>query len=146
MGGEARGSLYLAGLLHNVGRLVVLHAAGRSRRFGTPSPYLVREIMTVHQQALGMMVSRAWQLSNEVASGVAFHHCPEHCPEEGRRIAVLLRGADLACKAIKQEQRGATRTAEPALQELQDLPVLVNELLVRAHETMVREGTLSQAA
>ncbi len=89
---------FLGGLVHDVGRAVLLLAAGDARR---AHPSLRPDAGVLEQAAaelhgpLGAMVARSWQLGGELADAIRWHHEPEHAPESARPLARLLCAADL---------------------------------------------------
>ena len=96
LGGDQRGETFLAGLLHDVGKLVVYRAAGQPAAEGPADASLVRRVAAELHPGLGLLVMHAWKLSDGVANAVGFHHAPEESPEETRDLVRLLWSADVA--------------------------------------------------
>jgi putative nucleotidyltransferase with HDIG domain len=71
---EPRGTAYLAGLLHDVGKLVIFRAAGGLK--DPPSPVLIARILQNHHSTIGMMAARSWNLGPEIEQAIGFHHHP----------------------------------------------------------------------
>jgi putative nucleotidyltransferase with HDIG domain len=75
---------YVAGLLHDIGRLVMLGCApeiqadeaGRLAA-GFPLVYVETLIYGTDHATVGRELLSRWSLSSEIVEAVAFHHCPE---------------------------------------------------------------------
>lgn len=90
--GQRRGPSFLAGLLHDVGRLLLLQVASQTN----PEPSMVRDISNSHHASISVLVAAAWQLDAEVIPAVAFHHDPNACHAGPRDLSRLLCLADIA--------------------------------------------------
>jgi len=94
---ERRGPQFIAGLLHDVGELVVLGVASRTE----PQPDLVDRIISEHHAAVGVLVSHAWHMDMAVARTIAAHHDPDAIEAGKTDLSRLVRIADIAvCGAI----------------------------------------------
>lgn len=71
---EPRGTAYLSGLLHDVGKLVIFRAAGGGRE--RPTHTLVERMVQNHHCSIGMLAARSWNLGAEVEFAIGFHHHP----------------------------------------------------------------------
>jgi HD-like signal output (HDOD) protein len=89
---ERRGPPFIAGLLHDVGELVVLAAASRTQ----PSPTLVDRIIARYHATISVLVVHAWRLDPVVAPAVAWHHNPFVSANGPEDLARLLHIADIA--------------------------------------------------
>jgi len=132
MGDHGRGTHYISGLLHDVGRLVILHAAGKCRGVRRPDAQLVNTLVDEHHTALGLLIGRAWRLPRSVAMALGFHHHPEEAPSEYRSLCRILQAADLASHAACERKRGATPVAEAALRSVNGLNLPHGAVLKRA--------------
>jgi HD-like signal output (HDOD) protein len=79
-----RSSVYLGGLMHDVGKVALLDQIfrrykGRLGRLRDDVQLLVRVLNTFHD-IIGLMVAQHWKLSPEVRCAVLFHNHPERCP------------------------------------------------------------------
>ena len=79
-----RDEAFLAGLTHDVGKLVILNlpAASLARqerltRSGCPDPIVERVILGEDHAAIGARVLRGWRFSESIAEAVESHHTPE---------------------------------------------------------------------
>jgi HD-like signal output (HDOD) protein len=90
---------FLAGLIHDIGRSVLLTAVGdfertHGRKQG-PSKALIERLLDALHEDLSALVARAWRTGPEIEVAVRFHESPEHAPEcDGKRLAHLLALAD----------------------------------------------------
>lgn len=77
-------ALFLAGLVHDIGKIVLLEmvASPRSKilRNLEGNPELVREVLDGLHPLFGLLVCQAWRLPPEFRAAVFFHHKPELCP------------------------------------------------------------------
>jgi len=90
--GQRRGPSFLAGLLHDVGRLLLLQVASQTN----PEPSTVQAISDAHHCSLSVLVAAAWYLDSEVIPAIAFHHDPNACNAGPRDLSRLVCLADIA--------------------------------------------------
>ena len=62
LSGKKLGAVYLAGLLHDVGKLLIYKSASTQKPIGMPSPELVEDIATEVHASIGVLVAHAWKL------------------------------------------------------------------------------------
>ncbi len=106
---EERGGAWLAGLLHDVGKLIVLREAGG---LGAPlSPGLLDEIMDKTHASIGFLVARAWEFEDLECGAIALHHGERRNSSSEARLGHYLHLADVAAHGV--EARHA-RQASPA--------------------------------
>ncbi len=132
MGDHGRGVHYISGLLHDVGQLVILHAAGKTRGVRRPEVELVNNLIDQHHTALGLLIGRVWRLPKSVSMGLGFHHHPGAAPSDYRGLCKILQAADLAAHAASERRRRATPVAETALRNVRGLPLPHKDILERA--------------
>lgn len=115
---------FLAGLLHDVGRLVMLkHAplescavlAGIGPRTGVTYE-MERKFFGYDHAQLGMKLLESWNFPQELLGGVGGHHAPLQTPEELQMEACLVHVADITAHAF-QEETGGPLDYAPPLQE-----------------------------
>ena len=92
LAGQRRGPSFLAGLLHDVGRLLLLQVASQTK----PELTTVQDISSVHHASISVLVGAAWQLAPEVIPAIAFHHDPNACNAGPRDLSRLVCLADIA--------------------------------------------------
>lgn len=94
-GGVNPEEAFLYGLLHDIGKLVILKAVfDESRRSGArpPAP-VVDQVMAEEHAGLGARVLERWQLPREIVEPVAWHHHPD-CAPTSRCKALVAHLAD----------------------------------------------------
>ena len=106
---EERGGAWLAGLLHDVGKLIVLREAGA---LGAPvSRALLDEVMALTHASIGLLVARAWGFEELECGAIATHHGENRRAGPEARLGYYLHLADIAAHGV--EARHA-RKASPA--------------------------------
>jgi HD-like signal output (HDOD) protein len=120
LGGERRGSLYLAGLLHGIGELIVLQVAA-DKRERPPSHDCLRAVADEVGSALGVLMVHSWKLDETVVVGVG--HCaqPEKAPQNSQRTARIVRAASIAAHASRLAREGITLESADPVTEIQAL-------------------------
>lgn len=125
--GASPDAAFTAGLLHDVGALLLLQSEddfyeGLVEQYGEdeePSPADERALLGFDHAALGAEVLRQWNLPEPLPQIVALHHEWERAVEVGGSLCVmvaLIRVADLLVRELP-------RTAEPNLDQLQRVVV-----------------------
>ncbi len=143
--GDKRGELYLAGLLHDVGKLLVYRAASVREAKDRPTPGLVHRLSAQFHPAIGLLAVHAWQLADTVAGGVGFHHAPELAPVEARVVAETLWLADVAAHTAEQARAGRECGGLAAIESVESLSVAPAALIEKAHSLLAQREE-SQAA
>jgi putative nucleotidyltransferase with HDIG domain len=82
---------FLCGLLHDIGKLVILKRAHEHRRqTGNPiAPDELEHTLAMHHPAAGALVLRRWKLPESLDDPVLFHHEYEAAPTSRREAAVV---------------------------------------------------------
>jgi len=131
LGGERRGSLYLAGLLHGIGELIVLQVAANKRE-RPPSHDIVRKVSDDVGVALGVLMVHSWKLDETVVVGVGHSAAPDKAPESTRRVARIVRAASIAAHASRLAREGITLESVDPVAEIQELGFDPMQALSRA--------------
>jgi HD-like signal output (HDOD) protein len=85
---------FTAGLLHDIGALVLLHAAppdyvralDRKKELGGDSAAAERDIFGVTHAEVGAYLLGLWGIPFPIVEAVAFHHRPNDVPPESRAL------------------------------------------------------------
>jgi HD-like signal output (HDOD) protein len=134
MAGEKRGNNYLVGLLHDVGKFVVLRCAVSSRRNPDPHPGFVTDIVQRFHPALSVLVAHAWQLGPMACAAMGYHHDPRKTPKEHRRTAFYLYLADIVAHGAAAERQGMPSRAREVLNNLKGISFDADKAMDRAHD------------
>jgi len=77
-------SVFLAGLIHDVGKVLLLEMVANPRnatvRGLRDNPELFREFVERLHPIFGLLVAQAWNLPSAFRAAVYFHHSPGDCP------------------------------------------------------------------
>lgn len=113
LSGQPRGSAFLAGLLHAVGRLVVLRSVSEfTTRDRIPSRETIELIAARSHAILGAILAVDWRMPPEVAYAILYHQAWKSAPDEARELTGLVSLADLAAWATRPaEEDEETRDA-----------------------------------
>ncbi|MBM3991474.1 MAG: HDOD domain-containing protein [Planctomycetes bacterium] len=96
--------LYACGLLHDVGKVVILDARTDeyleclriSSRTGAPLHDAERQIFGFSHIEVGALLAREWQLPEKVAHAIEFHHGPTRAIHEHSHVGVVAIADQLA--------------------------------------------------
>lgn len=82
---------FLAGLLHDVGKLLLLKLAyDWNRQHGTPVPREeIDDVMTTEHATTGAVLLRSLQFPRHLIEGVMWHHEPQAAPNHQREAEVI---------------------------------------------------------
>jgi HD-like signal output (HDOD) protein len=136
---ERRGPQFLAGLLHDVGALVILAAAARTE----PSPETAAHTISQHHAAFGMLVAQAWKLDPSLYLAIGFHHDPDGIGAGATELPRLVAIADIAVSGSIDHRRGRQSFPELAIQKMalgQIDPTRPMVLADRSIDRMERDG------
>lgn len=116
---------FLAGLLHNIGELVLLERCAQEGLITAPTwddpveGALVRERIHVHHTAVGATLCRSWKLPTGVIDAAQFHH---NYRGDGKNhlAAHLVAASDVLCDYVLPGAVAPTEpaSAQPVLKEL----------------------------
>jgi HD-like signal output (HDOD) protein len=120
LGGERRGSLYLAGLLHGIGELIVLQVASNKRQ-RPPSHSILRQVSDEVGCAMGVLIVHSWKLDETVVIGVGHYAAPSKAPASAQRVARIVRAASIAAHASRLAREGITLESADPVAEIQEL-------------------------
>ncbi|MBO86935.1 MAG: hypothetical protein CL927_16420 [Deltaproteobacteria bacterium] len=120
LGGERRGSLYLAGLLHGIGELIILQVAANKRQ-RPPSHSIIRQVSDEVGSAMGVLVVHSWKLDETVVVGVGNYASPSDAPGPGQRTARIVRAASIAAHASRLAREGIALESADPVAEIQEL-------------------------
>jgi putative nucleotidyltransferase with HDIG domain len=104
--GEADDDGYAAGLLHDIGFIVLdryfqrefaglLTVAGRA---AVPLHEVETAMLGIDHAAIGATVARRWDLPASIVAAMAYHHDPDAAPEEYRALCAAVHVADFLCR------------------------------------------------
>lgn len=103
-------TLFLAGLLHDVGKLLLIQTGELSYEgpaYATEETQMVeRDVLGYDHAVLGGNVMRLWRIPEPIADIVAWHHQPSRALEQGGALGLmvaLLRAADRIDEALAKE-------------------------------------------
>lgn len=118
-GHSASGELFLAGLLHDVGKLLVLKLAHEyERETGVrPTPEEVAETTRVRHAQLGGWLVARWDAPEKITDSIAWHHDPDWAHD--RKSAVII------CAANRLAHRYGFAGSERDLSNLPDDPIML---------------------
>ncbi|MFM2244653.1 MAG: hypothetical protein RL071_727 [Pseudomonadota bacterium] len=134
LGGERRGALYLSGLLHGAGELIVLRATS-SLPHPRPSPMMIQQVIEATRAPLGVLVATSWNLGPTAAAGIGFFPAPDLAPAADRATARIVRAASIAATATAPQLVGAPPIdPELAAADIRELGLDATAALRRADE------------
>ncbi|MCP4807037.1 MAG: HDOD domain-containing protein [Proteobacteria bacterium] len=110
---EDRGGAWLAGLLHDIGKLVIYKEAGR---LGAPvSESVLHDVIDRMHASIGFLVARRWEFAEVEAGAIALHHGTTRMPGGPGRLAAYLRAADIAAHGAQARRARQATTARQVL-------------------------------
>ncbi len=132
---EPRGPMYMAGLLHAVGKLILYRTAsdGTDKK-NPPSVDLVDRLAKKYYPSFGVLVARSWKLDNLVVGGVGFHSAPDAADPEVEHCARVLHAAVLATHTASQERAGIDGDGFASLQKIEGLKFDIEGAIAKAYE------------
>jgi putative nucleotidyltransferase with HDIG domain len=99
--GELSGEAFLAGMVHDIGKLLVIRVMDDlyiARADFKPPPQLVAELLSGMHARHGAALARQWNLPESFARVIEHHHDPE--PADSDALLMTVRLADHAANAL----------------------------------------------
>jgi len=134
LSGKKLGAVYLAGLLHGVGKLMIYKAASTQRTVGLPSLSLVEKVADEVNASIGVMVAHAWKLGPEVAAGIGFYLDPFKAPPQYQETALQVKVANIATHTAVLSRKGKDCGGLLELLNLEGIQFDVARTIGKAHE------------
>lgn len=127
------GEVFLAGLLHAIGKLLVYRAAVVRPNQPAPGVDLVERIARAYHPSVGAIMARSWKMPQEVCSAIAFVPDPLRLADGELQTAMAVRAA---CIATHTAAEARAHRDVGGLLALMDLPAIQfdpGQLIARAH-------------
>ncbi len=91
------GELYVAGLLHGIGKLIIalyspqdfMQCLRISKEFSKPLSEVEKKIFGTTDALIAYRIMKSWQLPNNICAAVKYYQSPETAEEEFQEIAAL---------------------------------------------------------
>jgi putative nucleotidyltransferase with HDIG domain len=104
---------YLGGLLHDIGKTVLIHhwkihadpGPGDVEPSSLESLEAERRVLGVDHETLGRSIALRWRLPGDVTIAIGCHHSPELAPHD-RNIAKIVYAADHLANRLKEDGQG----------------------------------------
>ncbi len=139
---------YVAGLLHDVGGLVLDQYLPRvleqvqavAREKGLPASEAETLVLRMDHGEIGAHLLRRWNLPESIVVAVEFHHQPENAPSEGRTLAQAVHLSDFVCTCLGLGDGGDGFTKGFSESAWHDLGLSV-ESIPKVMERAIEEAT-----
>jgi putative nucleotidyltransferase with HDIG domain len=113
---------FLAGLVHDVGRVAIFSLAAdvqrRSRGAHEISYSGLSQVSDQLHARLGAVITDAWRVSSTISTAIAHHHEPDAAAQEARLLASVLAAADLLAQRVLSPSDDASPSEEEWQQAL----------------------------
>jgi HD-like signal output (HDOD) protein len=130
---DEKGQVYLSGLLHDIGKLMIYRAAVTRPGKPAPSPEYVDQVVRLYHASLGVLVAQSWKLGDWVSAGIAFHHDPSRAAADQQDIAWIVHAANVATHTAEKARNGQECGGMMALLEIDSFSFDVARTIEKAH-------------
>ena len=111
---EERGTAWLAGLVHDMGKLVIYREAAEVH--GQVDEELLERVLALAHAPVGRLMAEAWGLGELEAAAIGLHHPDnEGVDDDARRLGRYLLCADMAAHVALAQQARLTETGREDL-------------------------------
>jgi len=126
--GEARSQAQVSGLLHDIGRLVMVEkmpskyeaAIALAKKDSVPLHQAEREILGASHAELGAHLLSLWGLPEPVVESIAFHHAPDQIKDlEGKQLMTAVYAAERMTHAWSPNASPSSKAMEECLSALE---------------------------
>jgi len=138
MNNEQSGPIYLAGLLHDVGKLVLLRNVSSREADGLPSSAFIDHLFRAYHSSFSVLLARSWNLGDSVAGMVGYHHAPDQAPESLQRSALILNVADVVTHTADHYRNGKDCGGMLKLLDMDQIPFNPARCISKAQEVFAR--------
>ena len=134
LAGERRGHIYMSGLLHGVGKLILYRTASEGGKLSSPPSHeLVERLAQRHYPSLGVLVARSWRMHDTVAAGIGFHPRPAVAGAEHERSARVVQTALIATHTDDLARKGFACGGLATLERVDGLIFNPEKAVAKAH-------------
>jgi HD-like signal output (HDOD) protein len=140
LAGQNRSQGFMAGLLHDVGMLLILQAASQN----DAELSTVTSVIDQHHAAISVLIVDAWHLDRSIIPAVAFHHNPNVNNAGPRDLARLLALADIAVDGELDRRAGRNSNFISAIARFTRSRVLASKALNLAATAIDRQEKNSE--
>jgi len=133
---ESTGDTYVAGLLHEVGRLFVFRAAVTRPGGLAPSPDVVEWVADHYYPWFSVIIAQCWGLSDGIQSAVGFHPDPSHAAPGAEELAIMVQVGQIAGHTVVANRRQRDCGGEEALERIDGVTFDLGKTLERANEAL----------
>ena len=131
---------WLAGLLHDIGHLVLMRNVTGSDGTPSPSPAIVTHLSVDLHPALSAVAASAWSLSSAISEAMRYHHHPELASADSRDLVHRVALAAQVANAVAAQRDGARASDHLPVAALQALGSDPVDLLGLAGAVVDRAG------
>ena len=128
---ESTGDTYVAGLLHEVGRLFVYRCAVVRPGMEAPSKDVVDWIADRYYPWFSVLIASTWGLSDEIQAAVGHHPEPEHPRTGGGELPSLVKVGQITGHMVVARRRMRDCGGEDALATIERVDFDVDKTLDR---------------
>jgi putative nucleotidyltransferase with HDIG domain len=89
--------MFLAGLLHDIGKLLILKLASDTvKGVGRPTPEVIEELILAEHAAFGGFLVKRWKLPSTLEDPIVWHHDPAQATHRPREATIVYAANRLA--------------------------------------------------
>jgi HD-like signal output (HDOD) protein len=128
------GQPFVAGLVHDLGRMLIHRSAVRLRKGPDPDPAYVDRVLVQLHAAVGAIMAYQWNLDPAFIAATAFHNHPSRAPAAHQHLTWVIHASDIIARTAGAEWDGLESNGREVLGSVHGIQFDMEAAIDQAHD------------